>query len=97
MNKGYEFNGFYIREQMMGGIKRYVESGISPGSFLTAIIQNDLSGAVANADDENLRNIPAFVSYFYNECPSGCWGSPHKMETWIAGIKEFKDSVEEMK
>ena len=91
----YEFNGFYIPERMMPGIKRYVEHGSKPGEFLTAIICNDLSSAVAQADNENMQNMPAFVSYFYNECPLSCWGSPHKMEAWIAGIKEFKESFHE--
>ena len=79
----YEFNGFYIPERMMGGIKRYVEHGVQPGSFLTAIIENNLSRAVGQADNENLKNIPAFVSYFYNECPLACWGSPEKMKGWM--------------
>lgn len=96
-NQRYEFHGFYIPERMMGGIKRYVEHGIEPGSFLTAIIQNDLKTAVAHADNENMQNLPAYVSYFYNECPLACWGSPHKMEAWIAGIKELKESFEEVK
>ena len=32
-----------IPEHMRGGIERYVNHGIPPGSFLTAIICNDLS------------------------------------------------------
>ncbi len=79
----YKFRNFYIPERMMGGIKRYIENGIVPGSFLTAVIQNNLREAVGQADDENLKNIPAYVSYFYNEAPSGCWGSKKKMEEWV--------------
>ena len=79
----YEFRGFYIPERMMRGIKRYVEQGIRPGSFLTAVICNDLQGAVGKADDENLRNIYAYTAYFYNEVPESCWGTPQKMKDWI--------------
>lgn len=82
-NRAYEFQGFYIPERMMPGIKRYVEQGIRPGDFLVAIIQNNLKVAVGMADDENLRNIPAYVSYFHNECPMACWGSPEKMKQWM--------------
>ena len=84
----YEFQGFYIPERMMGGIQRYLEHGIPPGSFLTAIIENNLSRAVANADNENMQNIPAYVSYFYNECPGDCWGSPENMQEWMKNKQE---------
>ena len=85
--KAYEFQEFYIPERMMEGIKRYLAYGIPSGSFLTAIIQNNLSQAYQQADSENLRNIPAYVAYFYNECPMRCWGSPKKMTAWIDSKK----------
>ena len=78
--------GFSIPERMMGGIQRYIEQGIPPGSFLTAVICNDLKEAVGRADGENLRQLPAYVSYFYNDAPSACWGSPEKYEAWLAGF-----------
>jgi len=74
---------YYVPERMMPGITRYIEQGIRPGRFLQAVICNDLHEALSQADDENFTNISAFVSYFYNEAPSGCWGSPEKMEAWI--------------
>lgn len=67
---------------MMGGIERWIQYAIVPGSFLQAIIKNDLSDAVGQADDENLKNLPAYVGYFYNEAPSQCWGSVDKFEEW---------------
>ena len=84
----YTFRDFYIREDMMGGITRYIETGIPPGGFLSGIISNDLREAVSNADDENLHNIPAFVAYFYNEAPSACWGSPEQMQDWMKAKRE---------
>jgi hypothetical protein len=84
MPTDYRFRDFYIPERMMGGIRRYIDQGIPPGDFLTAIICNDLSEAVGRADDENLHNIPAYVSYFYNEAPRTCWHSAAAMEAWIA-------------
>jgi len=84
----YEFRNFYIPERMMGGITRYIEAGIPPGDFLTAIITNDLHEAVCRADDENLINIPAYVAYFYNKAPSACWGSKEKMNQWLKEKQE---------
>ena len=78
----HEFKNMYISERMMGGIERWVEEGILPCNFLQAIISNNLSMAVINADDENLINIPAFVDYFYNHTPNRCWGSVSELAKW---------------
>ena len=79
----YEFRGFYIPDYMMDGLKRYIEQGIEPGSFLTAVLCNDLNGAVGRADDQNVKNLPAYIGYLYNEAPSPCWGSPEKVKAWM--------------
>jgi hypothetical protein len=84
----YTFNDFYIPDHMMGAIQRYIEHGIHPGDFLRAVISNDLREAVGRADDENRRNLPAYVAYFYNEAPTGCWGSSSNYQSWI---KSFED------
>lgn len=81
--KLYKFQGFHIPEYMMGGIKRYIEDGIKPGSFLSAVIQNNFSGACMCADSENIQNLPAYAAYFYWEVLSEAWGSKEKMEKWI--------------
>lgn len=79
----YKFQHWYIPDRMMGGIKRYIAEGIPPGDFLTAIICNDLKEAVGRADEENVANLPAFVSFFYNHAPSTCWGSTERMRAWM--------------
>ena len=90
----YEFKGFYIPDRMMGGLTRYIEDGIPPGDFLTAVISNDLSEAVGRADEENLRNLPAYIGYLYNKAPSGCWGSMTKMHDWME--KKYEERQEEV-
>lgn len=79
----YQFRDFEIPEYMMAGLLRYIEHGIPPGSFLEAVLENDLKAAVGRADDINMRNIPAYIGYLYNEAPRGCWGSPKIVEAWI--------------
>ena len=79
----YKFRGFRIRPSMLEAVKRYTEKHCPVGGFLTAVICNDLEQACWKADDENLRNIPAFVAYFYNNAPSPCWGSKEKMNKWL--------------
>lgn len=84
----YTFRKWYVPERMMGAIRRYIEQGIPPGDFLTAVIDNNLCEAMGRADDENLENLLAFLAYFYNEAPGQCWGSPEKRLAWIKSFHE---------
>ena len=84
---------FYIPYRMMGGIFRYIEHGIRPGDFLQAVICNSLSDATITADDENLRNLPAFGYYFYMEVPTALRGKEN-MEAWIKIKREEREEKE---
>ena len=76
------YQGCTIPARMMPAINAWIAMGDPPGDFLWAVICNDLKGAVARADHENLRNLPAFVGYFYNEAPAACWGSEGNARAW---------------
>jgi hypothetical protein len=73
---------YQISPFMLEKVKGYVDRGNPVGGFLRAVICNDLKEAVGSADAENLANLPAFVSYFYNEAPAVCWGSEDMMNAW---------------
>ena len=90
---GYTFWEYHINETMMGGITRYIQDGIEPGHFLCAVIIGDLFEAVARADKENLLNLRAFTGYFWNEAPSGCFGSQEKMDAWIKMKADYRESI----
>ena len=68
---------------MLSGMQRYVEQGIEPGSFLTAVLCNNLKEAVANADSSNIEELIAWVRFCWNELPADIWGSPEKVEAHI--------------
>ena len=91
----YQVRGFYIRPQMMGAIRRYIEEGLQPGDFLTALICNNLRESVARADDENMRNLPAYVAYLYNEAPADCWGTKERMADWIKKKRKEREENHE--
>lgn len=73
-----------IPSHMRDGARRYIERGIPPGSFLEAVISNDLKGAFGKADDMNRACMFEWVCFFYNEAPTACWGSPEHFAAWIA-------------
>ena len=65
-------------------LDRYVEHGIPTGSFLAAVLANDLFGAWYRADAAGRANFPLIMDYIYNEFkPSYCWGSPEAVAIWI--------------
>lgn len=72
-----------IPEHMRGGLRLYIEEGIEPGSFLTAVLCNDLRGAVGKADHINIHRIVEWMQFLYNHAPAGCWGSKENYEAWI--------------
>lgn len=64
------------------GMKRYIESGILPGSFLRACISNRFTAAVLGADVYNSLVLYEIALFLSNEAPAPCWGSPSKMLVW---------------
>lgn len=76
---------------MSGAVERYLENGIEPGSFLAALICNDLREAIARADDNNGRNLTAWVQWFYNNAPSNSWGSRPAYQAWITERQSVAD------
>ena len=69
---------------MQEGVRRWVEDGIMPGSFLTAVLANDLTMAVAKADRENLENLHGWALFLLNEMPNTMWGSYGALRDWEA-------------
>lgn len=56
--------------------------GITPGSFLQYVLQNDLMGAVGHADHINRYRLWEICSVVYNELPSQCHGSKDRVQAW---------------
>lgn len=75
--------GDYLRKSLQGsGIPDYMHDGIvsfytcgaPPGSFLSAVIDNDLFGAFRSADDVNRERIYEYLQWFCRHAPAGTWG-----------------------
>lgn len=72
-----------LPEHMQGAMERWIEHGLLPGGFLTAVLTNNLFDAFGQADSINRNAIPDYVTYLYNYAPSGCWGSVEKAHAWF--------------
>jgi hypothetical protein len=81
-----------IPEHCREGLLNYLRHGIPPGSFLTAVLSNDLTRAWLHGDDANRAGLADYVSLLYTYAPSTAWGSPYAVREWIQrGAKALAD------
>lgn len=84
-----------LPEHMQEAARLYLEHGVRPGDFLTSVICNDLFGAMGRADCVNQQRMFDICSFFYNEAPSGSYGSEEKMSNWMFSKRSYEVSKEE--
>ena len=63
-------------------MENYLVHGYMPGSFLTAVLTNNLMGAVGSADSTNSERLPVIVGWIMNSLPSGSYGKYDLMQDW---------------
>jgi len=68
-------------------LQRYVEKGVNPGSFLEAVLKNDLIQSCASADMTNLALIYDIVKWIYNNLPTVYYGSKSRYDNHVAKFK----------
>ena len=72
-----------MKQDTKDSIDRYVKDRIPGGSFINAVLANDLMGAFGRADVDNSRDMKEICSYVYNEIPLSCHGSYEIVEKWL--------------
>ncbi len=80
--------GERIPSYLKAGLDRYANNHAPVGGFLTAVLGNDLVGALSKADPEAVLSLHDIVGYCHNEIPSGCWGSPEKVKAWLSPTED---------
>lgn len=73
-----------VPEHLHEGLTRYVEHQIRPGSFLRAVLENDLHGAFSHGDPAAIAGLGGLVRWLHNCAPAACWGSPERVRDWLA-------------
>jgi hypothetical protein len=78
-------NSYSTIEHLLPSFDRYVQQHRIPtGGFLQACLENNLTEAVGRADFININLLPDIVRYMYNELPADSWGSPERVQAWLA-------------
>lgn len=79
-----EQDAYYpVNPIIIDSLERYLNNRIPCGSFLTAVLENNLCEAFGRADMFNSANMKNIVGYIYNHIPSNAWGSRAKVESWL--------------
>jgi hypothetical protein len=71
-----------VPAHLIGGLVRYLDDRILPGSFLQAVLCNDLEQAVGRADPASFLALPALLTFLRHETPAVCWGSRARVVAW---------------
>ena len=72
----------FIPDYMHRGLLTYIERGLIPGSFLTAVLNNDLLDAVRRADDKNVVRLHCYGRFLLCAAPREASGSPEQVKSW---------------
>lgn len=72
-----------IPAQTKQSLQDYIERGTPVGSFLHAVLSNDLAGAVFKADKANKAWLTEIVGWVAYHAPEASWGSEAKVIRWI--------------
>lgn len=72
-----------ISHELIAGLQRYRDDHIPTGSFLRAVLENDLKEACSRADHTNQPQLFNIVQYIYDELPSNIWGSKEAVEAHL--------------
>lgn len=70
-----------------GAWQRYVEHGISPGSFGEAILADDWGDAQSRADAVNIRLIEAHAKWVSDNLPRECHGDWQTVQRWMKNVQ----------
>ncbi len=71
-----------LPEHMHPGMARYIILGITPGSFLRAVLSDEHEIARVRADALNAGLLERYRDFLEFEAPDDCWGSSEKVRAW---------------
>jgi hypothetical protein len=76
---------------MADGLELYLHHGITPGSFMTAMLKGDYQTALGCADDNNRAVFQRWMEFFHHNVVSSAHGSKEKVAAWCKRIREQEE------
>lgn len=82
-----------VPEHLHDGLLRYLRFGVVPGSFLQAVLRNDLKDACFRAGDgRTALSLHAIVMVLANYAAAESWGSEENYDAWVATGKALLEA-----
>ncbi|KKM07197.1 hypothetical protein LCGC14_1736310 [marine sediment metagenome] len=69
--------------RILNAIRNHADHHHPCGSFVTAVLENNLMEATGRADGDSQAALFEIVRYVRWEIPSRCHGSPEKVRAWL--------------
>lgn len=93
------FNYCSVDDEYAEPMINYLVYGFNPGSFFTAVLANDFTGAMMRSHPANsvlaLKNL---VTWMINYMPTEAWGDYDKITRWVNVVDaEYRRQVLEEK
>lgn len=76
------YNANDLPPHLRDGMERWIEQGITPGSFLRAVLRNDLKEAVLRADEVSFASLSLIIRWLIIYAPEGSYGSDKVFSQW---------------
>lgn len=78
-----DYNYYDVPEHTAEALENYFFYGYEPGSFVYAVLSNDLIGACTRCDHVNRDQIVQIVKWVIQRAPAGSWGNEQRVLNWI--------------
>jgi hypothetical protein len=77
---------YNIPESTLETLLNYRDHRLQPGSFVRAVLANDLFKAMERGDAESIAALPEIVKFIYWEFPGNIWGSFEAIRDHLNGL-----------
>jgi len=84
-NTGYS----NLPSNLVNSMESFLFHGTQPGGFLTAVLNNDLKGAIAKGDLKSRECLPELVIFIYNHFP-GRFLRPNSVEEFLQSTIRYR-------
>jgi len=79
---------------LQDGLVQYCAARRPMGGFLTAVVRNDLAGAVGRADPVSMVALAGIIQFLHNYAPAPCWGSPIIVDAWLMDPNPVRENYD---
>ena len=84
-----------VDQDLIDSFNRYLIDGIPFGSFLEAVVCNQLFQAWQRADWRNSERLKEICQFIYSEFPAGSHGSIQNYTAWLDNKAELRAAKRE--